>query len=81
MLKIAQFVASVLPSLWLAVAMLQVVIFAVLCGENSFGHPKVYGRFMGGSASNGGNPGRFEQTRHFLQDAESRINADYFACS
>jgi len=43
------------------------------------GAAEVYGRFMGGSDQNAGNPGQFGQLRQFMHTAQSRINTDYFA--
>jgi hypothetical protein len=40
---------------------------------------ELYGRFMGGSDRNTSNSGRFGQSRHFMQMAQSRINTGYFA--
>jgi hypothetical protein len=40
---------------------------------------EIYGRFMGGSDRNTSNLGRFGQSRHFMQMAQSRINTGYFA--
>ena len=40
---------------------------------------ELYGRFMGGSDRNTGNSGRLGQSRHFMQMAQGRINAGYFA--
>ena len=40
---------------------------------------ELYGRFMGGSDRNTGNSGRFEQSGHFMQIVQSRINTGYFA--
>jgi len=37
------------------------------------GMRKVYGRFMGGSDQNTDNPGRFEQSEHFMHMAQSRM--------
>ena len=44
------------------------------CTESGKGRAEVYGRFMGGSDQTTGNPGRFEQSEHFMHMAQSRIN-------
>ena len=44
------------------------------CTETGKGSAKVYGRFMGGSDQNMDNPGRSEQSGHFVHKAQSRIN-------
>jgi hypothetical protein len=40
---------------------------------------ELYGRFMGGSDRNTSNSGRFGQSMHFMQMAQSSINTGYFA--
>jgi hypothetical protein len=40
---------------------------------------EVYGRFMGGSDQNTGNPGQFGQSRQFMHIVQSRINIGYWA--
>jgi hypothetical protein len=44
------------------------------------GRLEVYGRFMGGSDLNTGNPGQFGQSRQFMHIVQNRINTGYFAC-
>jgi len=46
----------------------------VLCSAEGQANAEVYGRFMGGSDPNTDNPGRFEQSGHFMHMAQSRIN-------
>ena len=40
---------------------------------------EIYGRFMGGSDRNTSNSGRLAHSMQFMQMAQSRINAAYFA--
>jgi hypothetical protein len=44
------------------------------CTESGKGSREAYGRFMGGSGQNTNNPGRLEQSGHFMHIAQSRIN-------
>jgi hypothetical protein len=73
-LKIAQFLVAVSPrllSIWLA---LQLAIQGVFGSSEAQESARLYGRFMGGSASNSGSLGRVGQSRHFMQIAQSLIN-------
>ena len=52
---------------------------AVLRMQKSGEVVQIYGRFMGGLNRNTSNSGRFEQSMHFMQMAQGRINTGYFA--
>jgi hypothetical protein len=78
-LKIAQFLLSVSPRLffiWLAV---QTAFQGVLGAAGALESARVYGRFMGGSASNSDSLVRGGQSRQFMQIAQWRINTGDFA--
>ena len=74
MLKIAQFLVAVSPtllSIWLA---LQLAIQGIFGGEEAPESSVIYWRFIGGFCPIGDNPGRSGQSKHFMQIAQSRIN-------
>lgn len=50
----------------------------VSCIGEVHGTPESYGRFMGGSDQNTDNLGQFEQSVHFMQSTQSRINTGDF---
>lgn len=50
------------------------LVEGAFCTGSGNGAAKVYGRFMGGSDQNTGNPGRFEQSGRFMHMAQIRIN-------
>jgi len=52
----------------------ELLVEGAYCTESGKGSAEVYGRFMGGSDQNTDNPGRFEQSGHFRQIVQSRIN-------
>ena len=52
----------------------ELLVEGASCTETGNGSPEVYGRFMGGSDQNTDNPGRFEQSGHFMHMAQRRIN-------
>jgi hypothetical protein len=80
-LKIAQFLVAVSPTLvtiWLALQLAMQGLFGEAAAPES---GRVYGRFMGGSASNSDSLGRCGQSRQFMQIAQSRINTgDIASC-
>ena len=51
------------------------LVEGAFCPESGEGGAEVYGRFMGGSDQNTDNPGRVEQSGHFMHMAQSRINS------
>jgi hypothetical protein len=76
-LKIAQFLVAVSPrlfSIWFA---LQLAVQGVLGGVEAPRSAIVYWRFIGGFCPIGDNLGRCEQSRHFMQIAQSLINTGY----
>jgi hypothetical protein len=72
-LKIAQFLGAVSPTL-LSIWLLHLAVHDLFGGEEAPELARVYGRLMGGSASNSDSLGRLGQSRHFMQIAQSRIN-------
>jgi hypothetical protein len=52
----------------------ELLVEGASCTENGQGRAEVYGRFMGGSDQNTDNPGRLEQSEHFMPASQSRIN-------
>jgi hypothetical protein len=57
----------------------ELLVEGASCTENGKGKAEVYGRFMGGSDQNMDNPGRFEQSGHFMHIAQSCINTGDYA--
>jgi hypothetical protein len=74
-LKIVQFLVAVSPTLLSIWLVLHLAVHGLFGGEEAPELGRVYGRFMGGSASNGHSLSRVGQSRHFMQIAQGRINA------
>ena len=70
MLKIASFLGAVLP-IWFAV---QMAALTFLGSRQSYKRANSYWRFIGGFCPMPDNLGRYEQTRHFVQIVQIRIN-------
>ena len=57
----------------------ELTVEGTFCTQTGKGSAEVYGRFMGGPDQNTDNPGRFEQSGHFMHIAQSRINTGDYA--
>jgi hypothetical protein len=75
-LKTAQFLLSVSPRLFFIWFALQMAFQGACGGAEALKTARVYGRFMGGSASNSDSLVRVGQSRQFMQIAQSSINTD-----
>jgi len=73
-LKVAQFLLALSPSLVSISFALQLTIQGVLRGSHVLSSGQVYWRFISGFCPSRSSQGRFEQIGHFMHIVQSRIN-------